>query len=104
MPMAVPGRRARTSVRGIAWDGGYGIRVVEVSTDGGKTWTAAVLGEDLGKFAFRTWSFGFAPKRGTNVVMARAINAVGQSQAAELIPNPAGYHHNLMHAVTLVGA
>ena len=30
---------------------------VEVSTDGGKTWQAATLGEDLGRFAFRTWSF-----------------------------------------------
>ena len=25
-------------VSGIAWDGGYGIRAVEVSTDDGKTW------------------------------------------------------------------
>ena len=29
--------------------------------------------------------------------MARAINKVGQTQTAELIPNPAGYHHNVMH-------
>src|SRR5205807_9054955 len=32
---------------GIAWDGGYGINTVEVSSDGGKTWLAATLGEDL---------------------------------------------------------
>src|SRR5260370_40211092 len=38
---------------GIAWDGGYGINPVEVSSDGGKTWVAAPLGEDLGTFAFR---------------------------------------------------
>ena len=30
---------------GIAWDGGYGIRAVDVSTDGGKTWEPATLGE-----------------------------------------------------------
>src|SRR5499427_5568030 len=34
------------TVGGIAWDGGYGINAVEVSTDGGKTWSPATLGED----------------------------------------------------------
>ena len=41
------------TVGGIAWDGGYGIRAVEVSTDGGKSWKEATLGQDLGRFAFR---------------------------------------------------
>ena len=95
---------ARTSVSGIAWDGGYGIRVVEVTTNGGKTWAPATLGRDLGKFALRTWSYGFVPTRGKTKVMARATNVIGQSQTATLILNPAGYHHNLMHAVTLVAA
>ena len=36
--------------------------------------------------------------------MARATNKIGQTQTAELIANPAGYHHNVMHAVTLVAA
>jgi hypothetical protein len=26
---------------------------------------------------------------------------VGQTQTAELLLNPAGYHHNVMHAITL---
>ena len=33
--------------------------------------------------------------------MARATNAIGQTQTAGLILNPAGYHHNVMHSVTL---
>ena len=40
------------TVGGIAWDGGHGIRIVEVSEDGGNTWVPAKLGEDLGRFAF----------------------------------------------------
>jgi DMSO/TMAO reductase YedYZ molybdopterin-dependent catalytic subunit len=40
-------------VNGIARDGGYGIRLVEVSTGGGKTWHQASLGRDDGRFAFR---------------------------------------------------
>ncbi len=33
--------------------------------------------------------------------MARASNAIGQTQTAELIHNPAGYHHNVIHSVSL---
>jgi len=92
--------RAGTAVGGIAWDGGYGIRTVDVSTNGGKTWAEAKLGEDLGRYAFRTWSFPLAG-RGQVTVMARASNAIGQTQTETLIANPAGYHHNVIHKVTL---
>jgi DMSO/TMAO reductase YedYZ molybdopterin-dependent catalytic subunit len=91
---------AGATVGGIAWDGGYGIRTVECSTDGGKTWSEAKLGEDLGKYSFRTWSFPLAGK-GKVTVMARASNAIGQTQTATLIHNPAGYHHNVIHSVSL---
>jgi DMSO/TMAO reductase YedYZ molybdopterin-dependent catalytic subunit len=92
--------KAGTAIGGIAWDAGYGIRTVEVSTDGGKTWTPATLGEDLGRYAFRPWSFPLKGK-GKLTVMARASNAIGQTQTAALIHNPAGYHHNVIHSVTL---
>jgi sulfite dehydrogenase len=93
------------TVAGIAWDGGYGMGSVDVSVDGGKTWTAAALGQDHGPFALRAWSLHFAPKApGKHVVMARATNKIGQSQATVLIPNPAGYHHNLVQSLTLVAA
>ena len=39
---------AQTVVRGIAFDGGQGIREVGVSVDGGQTWRQAQLGADLG--------------------------------------------------------
>ena len=94
-------RMGPISVGGIAWDGGYGINTVEVSSDGGGTWTAATLGEDLGRFAFRTFSYTLSPKaRGKQTVMARATNKIGQTQTSELIHNPAGYHHNVVHSVT----
>src|SRR5689334_8709905 len=65
-------KAGKVTVSGIAWDGGYGIRRVEVSTDGGKTWRDATLGQDLGKYAFRPWSFDLAAKRGSNTVMVSA--------------------------------
>jgi DMSO/TMAO reductase YedYZ molybdopterin-dependent catalytic subunit len=90
------------TISGIAWDGGYGISAVEVSSDGGKTWSQATLGENLGPYAFRTFSFNISPRgRGRQVISARAFNKIGQGQTTELIQNPAGYHHNVIHAVSI---
>ena len=94
-------KAGKVTVSGLAWDGGYGIRAVEVSTDGGKTWSDAKLGQDLGRYAFRPWSFDLNAKRGKNTVMANAINNIGQTQTATLIFNPAGYHNNVMQRLTL---
>ena len=89
-------------IKGVAWDGGYGIARVEVSTDGGQWWRAATLGQDYGRFSFRQWTFVANPtERGTMTVMAKATNRAGSTQTFELIPNPAGYHHNVVQRVTL---
>ncbi len=88
------------TVKGIAWDGGYGIRLVEVSTDGGRSWRDAELAKDHGRFSWRMWSHVFKPARkGKVAVMARATNRQGATQTFELILNPAGYHHNVVHKV-----
>ena len=87
-------------VGGIAWDGGYGITSVEISTDGGKSWREATLGQDIGPFAFRAFSHPLDGK-GKHTVMARATNKIGQTQTTVLNHNPAGYHHNIVHSVTL---
>jgi DMSO/TMAO reductase YedYZ molybdopterin-dependent catalytic subunit len=89
-------------VKGVAWDGGYGIRLVEVSTDGGRSWRDAELGKDYGRFSWRQWSYGFKPaKKGTYGVMAKATNRQGASQTFELILNPAGYHHNVVEKIDI---
>ena len=94
-------KAGKITVSGLAWDGGYGITSVDVSTDGGKTWSAATLGEDLGRYAFRPWSFSLAAKRGKTTIMASAINKIGQTQTASLLFNGAGYNNNVMQSVTL---
>jgi DMSO/TMAO reductase YedYZ molybdopterin-dependent catalytic subunit len=93
---------AKVTVSGIAWDGGYGVRTVEVSQDAGKTWDAAMLGENLGDFAFRPWSYSLTPRvPGTLSISARATNRIGQTQTAEIIQNPAGYNNNVIQTLTL---
>ena len=96
-------RAAETAeIRGLAWDGGDGISRVEGSTDGGAAWREAVLAKDIGRFAFRGFLFPFSPPRaGTYRVMAKASNALGQTQADKLIFNPAGYHNNVPRPLTI---
>jgi hypothetical protein len=89
-------------VKGVAWDGGYGIARVEVSQDGGQSWRLATLGQDYGRFSFRPWSYVVTPSaRGALTVMARASNRAGATQTFELIANPAGYHHNVVQRIAL---
>jgi hypothetical protein len=89
-------------VKGIAWDGGYGIVEVAVSTDGGKEWLPAELGQDLGRFSWRRWTYSFTPAQpGAATVMARARNKAGQTQVEQLLFNGAGYHNNLVQALGL---
>ena len=92
------GRRAE--ILGIAWDGGSGIRYVEVSLDGGTSWRKATLGRDLGRYAWRQWRFGLKPMRaGALTLMSRAWARDGSTQAESLIANPAGYHHNVVQKI-----
>jgi Mo-co oxidoreductase dimerisation domain len=105
----VDGQQVRNNqpvdVAGVAWDGGYAIRRVEVSTDNGKVWQEAALGPDLGRFAFRAWSFRFTPPSpGKHTIIVRASNAIGQTQADRLIFNPAGYHNNVPLPLTITAA
>lgn len=94
-------KAGKVTVSGMAWDGGYGISSVQVSTDSGKTWSAAKLGQDLGKYALRPWSYELKAKRGKTTVMVNATNAIGQSQTGKLLFNGAGYHNNVMQNITL---
>jgi DMSO/TMAO reductase YedYZ molybdopterin-dependent catalytic subunit len=88
------------TVRGIAFDGGYGIREVVFSDDDGRTWRAAALGGDEGKYAFREWTIPFTPRQpGKYTLLVRASNRLGQSQPLEPLWNPAGYMRNVVEAM-----
>jgi DMSO/TMAO reductase YedYZ molybdopterin-dependent catalytic subunit len=90
------------TLRGIAFDGGSGIRDVTVSTDGGKHWTSALLGKDLGRYAFREWTLDWRPSvGGTSEILVRATNRLGQSQPLDPLWNPAGYMRNIVERTVL---
>jgi DMSO/TMAO reductase YedYZ molybdopterin-dependent catalytic subunit len=90
------------TLRGIAFDGGSGISDVTVSTDGGKRWTTAQLGKDLGRYAFREWTLDWQPPtEGSPEILARATNRLGQSQPLDALWNPAGYMRNVVERTVL---
>lgn len=94
----------RTRLKGIAFDGGKGIKEVAVSTDGGKTWTPAKLGKDLGKYSFREWKTAVMLPAGTHELKVRATNNAGQTQPMDPLWNPAGYLRNVVETVRVTAA
>src|SRR4051812_18864943 len=88
-------------IKGIAFDGGYGITEVAVSVDGGQSWQAARLGEDLGRYSFREWQTAIRVTPGTHALKVRATNRIGQSQPMEALWNPPGYMRNVVESVTV---
>jgi DMSO/TMAO reductase YedYZ molybdopterin-dependent catalytic subunit len=83
-------------LKGIAFDGGYGITEVALSTDGGRTWQETRLGQDMGRYAFREWSTSVRLPKGPHELKVRAVNRIGQSQPMEALWNPPGYMRNVV--------
>ena len=96
--------KKRTHLRGMAFDGGSGIRSVEVSADGGKSWASAKLGPDLGKYAFRPWTADVALTPGAHALKVRATNNAGKGQPLEPTWNPTGYMRNVIETVHVMVA
>lgn len=79
-------------IRGIAFSGHGRVVKVEVSTDGGKTWGIAALGEYYGPYSFRTYEYTWTPKApGTYTLAVRATDEKGNVQPDTPVWNPGGY-------------
>lgn len=86
--------RAET-IRGVAFSGAPDVAKVEVTDDGGATWTEASLGEDHDPYAWRFWSFAYTPKTAGRVTLrARATDSRGSVQPREAVWNQSGYFYN----------
>jgi len=90
-----------TDVQGVAFDGGFGITKVELSTDSGKTWQSAKLGPDLGKYSWRRWHYKFSPPdKGDYKLYVKATNAKGETQPMHQW-NHSGYMRNEIEILPL---
>jgi DMSO/TMAO reductase YedYZ molybdopterin-dependent catalytic subunit len=74
----------RIEVAGAAYAGLRGVSAVQVSTDGGETWTDADLSESLpGEDVWRQWVHRYDPPGGEHEVVVRAVEADGTIQPRE---------------------
>jgi len=90
-------KAGRAEVRGIAFDGGSGIKSVELSPDGGATWSPAALERDYGKYSFRRWKGDVNLEAGKTYDLAcRAVGNDGGQQTTTSIWNPGGYMLNVV--------
>jgi DMSO/TMAO reductase YedYZ molybdopterin-dependent catalytic subunit len=89
-------------LRGIAFDGGYGITEVAISSDGGQSWRATTLGDNLGKYSFREWRAVVRLPKGNNTLKVRATNRIGQSQPMEPLWGPSGYMRNVVETTRVL--
>jgi len=97
--------KSQAVIRGVAFDGGAGIKEVQISLDGGKTWDKAILDSGkLGRYAYRTFRYGFKPHTlGKLEIMAKAINKLGEEQplSKDIKWNHGGYKYNGIDVVTV---
>jgi DMSO/TMAO reductase YedYZ molybdopterin-dependent catalytic subunit len=92
------------TLKGIAFDGGTGIKQVDVSTDGGKNWKEAKLGKDLGKYSFREWTLPVKLSAGVHELQVRATSNGGKVQPEKAVFNPAGYMRNVIETTSVTVA
>jgi DMSO/TMAO reductase YedYZ molybdopterin-dependent catalytic subunit len=88
-------------VKGIAFDGGYGLTEVSISSDGGRTWQRTSLGRDLGRYSFREWSTVVKLPPGEQTLSIRAANWIGQTQPLDPLWNQTGYMRNVVETVRI---
>ncbi len=89
-------------VRGIAFGGDTGVKAVHVSIDGGKTWIAADLGPDHGRYSFRQWRAHLKLPRGAQTLLVRCTNSDGLQQPMTANWNPGGFMRNIVESVTVM--
>jgi sulfite oxidase len=94
-------RPARTTIWGWAWSGEGELTGIDVSTDGGQTWTAGTFTGTWGRYSWRRWELDWDAKWGRHTVMARASDSLGRVQPTGRAWNRLGYRWNVIHAVTI---
>jgi DMSO/TMAO reductase YedYZ molybdopterin-dependent catalytic subunit len=90
------------TIEGRAWSGLAPVSAVDVSTDDGATWQEAQLGpQELGRWAWRRWSYDWNAAPGRHVLACRARDEAGNEQPDEARWNVGGYANNAPQRVVV---
>ena len=89
-------------LKGRAWSGFGPIQSVEVSHDGGRSWTHAALGgESDSPYAWRGWTFDWEATPGDHELLCRAADAAGNVQPLDQPWNHHGLSNNMAQRVAV---
>jgi sulfane dehydrogenase subunit SoxC len=92
-------------LHGRAWSGESEVVAVDVSIDGGETWSPAELGETtLGRWAWSSWRYVWEAEPGEHELCCRARDAAGNEQPLEPRWNVGGYKNNAVQRVAVTVA
>jgi sulfane dehydrogenase subunit SoxC len=99
-------RRGWVEIRGLAWSGRGRIAAVDVSTDGGRTWTAARLQEPVLDKALVRFTHSFQWNGERTTILSRAVDATGYVQPTlaeyrQVRGSGTNYHYNHLRAWTV---
>lgn len=86
-------------IQGRAWSGQGEITKVEVGVDG--VWSEATVGESVGPFAWRSWTFEWAAKPGEHTLSCRATDSAGNVQPVDQPWNYGGMGNNSVQTVAV---
>ncbi|MBC7939799.1 MAG: sulfite oxidase [Chitinophagaceae bacterium] len=106
-PDGAPAKAGNLQIHGVAFGGLHAVRRVEVSLDGGKTWSEArFVGPDLGRYAWRQFALATRLPAGSHTLASRATDAAGNVQPQARLENAGGYNNTSWadHAVTVTVA
>ena len=92
----------RLTLTGRAWAGRVGISRVEVSVNGGISWSAAELEEPVSPFAWRGWSFAWKATSGRHTLCVRAADDEGDVQPMTQQWNFQGMGNNMVQRLDVL--
>ena len=89
----------RTTVWGWAWSGEGELTGIDVSTDGGQSWSPGTFTGRWDRYSWRKWEAEWDARPGAHTMMARASDSLGRIQPTSRTFNRLGYRWNVIHAV-----
>lgn len=92
-------RKGVQRLTGVAFSGEAGIDRVELSFDGGKSWTKAELDRASTPYGFRVFRHEWKAEPGSYQIACRATDSTGATQPETPVWNPGGYLYNAIDRV-----
>jgi DMSO/TMAO reductase YedYZ molybdopterin-dependent catalytic subunit len=93
-----PGEQA---IVGVAFAGEAGIRKVDVTVDGGRTWAPAKLDASASRYGFTRFTYRWQATPGATRIASRAEDRNGRVQPETPAWNPSGYLYNAIDPVAV---